>query len=359
MKPEQPHQVAILGAGIGAEHYTAYRKLPDLFTVKTICDQDVDRAKSLIGDGPSIQIESQIRGVLADPSISIIDICLPPHLHFQYTMEALESGKHVICEKPVVGSLRDVDLLAAQCAKTGKLLSPVFQYRYGPAIAQLRALMDAGLAGKPLVASIETHWNRQGDYYDNPWRGTWKGEQGGAVLGHAIHNHDLLCAVFGPVRQVSAMTSTRVNEIETEDCAAISFELESGALATSSITLGAANDKTRLRFVFENLTATSGTVPYAPAEGEWTFEARGNVTQSEIDACLANVAFEHSGFTGFFEAFADRLAGRANRAVKLEDGRRSLELVTAIYHSARNRSVVTLPLGSDHELYGSWQPPTP
>jgi predicted dehydrogenase len=85
------------------------------------------------------------------------------------------------------------------------------------------------------------------------------------VLGHAIHNHDLLTYVMGPIKALSAITTTRVNPIEVEDCAAISFEMESGALATSSITLGAGDDTSRLRFLFEGFTATSGTEPYAPA----------------------------------------------------------------------------------------------
>jgi predicted dehydrogenase len=115
------------------------------------------------------------------------------------------------------------------------------------------------------VASLETHWNRASDYYAVPWRGTWAGESGGAILGHAIHAHDLLCRYFGPVAQCAGAACTRVNPIETEDCAAISMGFANGALATSSVTLGAARDETRLRFVFRDLTATSGTEPYAPA----------------------------------------------------------------------------------------------
>jgi predicted dehydrogenase len=62
-----------------------------------------------------------------------------------------------------------------------------------------------------VVASLETHWNRGPDYYAVPWRGTWAGEAGGAILGHAIHAHDLLCRYFGPVAQVQAQLATRVN----------------------------------------------------------------------------------------------------------------------------------------------------
>lgn len=350
------YRVAIVGAGIGSEHLAGYRKLPHRFNVRTLCDLDRNRAAGVVGDDSNVAIETDFEAVLADPEIDLIDICLPPHLHFETSMAALENGKHVVCEKPLVSSLHDADALARQAAASGKILTLVFQYRYGLATAKLHALINAGLAGKPFVASIETHWDRQEDYYAVSWRGTWKGEQGGAVLGHAIHNHDLLCAFFGPVKQLSAFAATRVNDIEVEDCAAISLQMENGALASSSITLGAADNTTRMRFVFENLTAESGTRPYAPAEDTWTFTARGKTSQQQIDDALAAVTDAHAGFAGFFEALADALDGKGGREVTLDDGRRSLELVSAIYHAVRNSAVVELPLTEGSAFYNGWSP---
>ena len=355
----QARNVVIVGAGIGEKHLAGYQELPERYSVSAVCDINIDRAKAVVGDNPEIDIMSDFDKVLHRRDIDLVDICLPPHLHLDASIAALEAGKHVICEKPLVSSLRDADRLADKARQCGKVLSPVFQYRYGPATAQLKALMRAGLTGRPLVANIETHWNRGDDYYAVPWRGTWKGEQGGAVLGHAIHNHDLLCAIFGPVETLSALTTTRVNDIEVEDCAAISFQMTNGALASSSITLGAADDTSRLKFCFENLMAVSGSLPYAPAEDTWTFTARGSTSQSQIDDCLAHVDAGDSpkaGFAGFFEALADKLDGIAENHVSIEDGRRSLELVSAIYHAARTKQTVSLPLSSDSPVYNGWLP---
>lgn len=347
--------VAIVGAGIGGEHLDAYRQLPDRFHVRTVCDLDAKRAASIVGSD-DISVETDLNAVLADPTIDLVDICLPPHLHFSTGLLALKAGKHVICEKPLATSLQEVDALADVAVRVDRKLFPVFQYRYGPAMDQLKALVDAGLAGKPFAASLETHWNRGTDYYAVPWRGTWAGEQGGAVLGHAIHNHDLLMHIMGPVARLCAMTTTRVNNIETEDCAAIIFQMENGAVATSSITLGAATDTTRLRVCFEGLTAQSGTAPYAPANDVWTFQARDPDKQSKIDAVLATVSTRHFGFAGFFEAIADCLNGTASNKVSLQDGRRSIELVTAIYQAARSQSSIALPLGPDTPYYDGWLP---
>ena len=137
----------------------------------------------------------------------------------------------------------------------------------------MRALMQAGLAGKCYAGTLETHWDRPASYYDIEWRGTWAGEQGGAILGHAIHIHDLLPSVLGPIERVYADVATRVNDIEVEDCAAISMRMESGALITSSVTLGAAGNLSRMRLMFEGFTVESDHAPYAPAAKPWSFIA--------------------------------------------------------------------------------------
>lgn len=347
--------VAIVGAGIGAEHLKGYLALPERFAVKAICDLDVERARG-VANGTSIHVTADLDEVLADPSIQLIDVCLPPHLHFPITLKAHAAGKDVVCEKPLVRSLEEANALLESVKTTGRSIFPVFQYRFGPAMRQLRALIDAGLAGKAYVASSEVHWNRGKGYYDIPWRGTWKGECGGAILGHAIHAHDLICYVLGPVDEVFTMADTRVNTIETEDCAALSFRMKNGALATSSVTLGAAEDTSRLRFCFEGFTAESGSLPYRPAEDKWRFIARAPTTQAQIDAVLATVGDGENGFTGFVEAIADAMEGRGGKEVTVTDGLQSIELVTAIYRSAREGKPVRLAEAAEGQWIKGWAP---
>lgn len=347
--------VAILGAGIGAQHLTTLQTLPDLFRVCAIVDHDTARIES-IRDGHTFRACTSIGEVMDDPTIDLVDICLPPHLHVPVTLQALAAGKHVVCEKPLATSMADVDRIRKASALNDKAVFPVFQYRWGFALAQLRHLMAEGLAGAVNSAVLETHWSRGADYYAIPWRGTWEGERGGAVLGHAIHNHDLLTHIAGDIKAVSAMTTTRVNRIETEDTAAIIFEMSSGALCSSNITLGAAGNETRLRVVFDKLTATSGTEPYAPGATDWTFVARDPSLQRVVDTAVANAPDEPVGFKGFFTELAKALTGRQNTAVTLQDGAASIALVTAIYHAARSGTRVTLPLPNDHPLYQGWLP---
>lgn len=348
--------VGIIGAGIGREHLRGYADLPDRFQVTTLCDLDKARAKEVVAGYDGVAVTDDLEAVMADPNIDIINVCLPPHLHFAISQQALLAGKHVVCEKPLVGSLKDADALLATAQDTGRQVFPVFQYRYGLGTAQLHALIDAGLAGRCYAGTLETHWNRPASYYDIDWRGTWVGEQGGALLGHAIHIHDLLPSVLGPVAKVYADVATRVNDIEVEDCAALSIRMVEGAVITSSVTLGAADDTSRMRLMFEGFTVESDHAPYSLATNGWTFVARAPTEQNAIDAILAGVPEARSGFPGLFEAMADALDGKGGREVTLEAGRSSLDFVTAAYHSARTGLPVTVPLGPDHPLYGGWMP---
>ena len=347
--------VAILGAGIGEKHLAAYLRLPERFKVTYICDLNSNLAQVLASQVDATTSNS-LDEVIANPSVDIVDICLPPPLHVPVALKALAQGKHVILEKPIAGSLRDADRLANAEAKSPGKVFPVFQYRYGRSFDAMAALELAGFLSRPLAASLETHWNRSSDYYNNPWRGTWDHEFGGAVLSHAIHAHDLLTHAFGPVAEVSAVLTTLANPIETEDCAAIAFTMKNGATAASSITLGAADDTSRLRLIFDDITVESTRLPYTPGEADWTFQARAPEQQGAVDRIVASVSCANEGFTGFCAAVADALDGVMGAEVTLSDGIASIELAAAIYQSDRSGQRISLPLDRCLPICTSFKP---
>ena len=353
------YQVAIIGTNIGAKHYEDFQKVSDRFNVHTLCGLTKEPIDNIIKSNSNTKASLNFDEVLKVKEIDIIDICLPPHLHFSACKKSLKSGKHVICEKPLVSSLKEIDELEKISAETGKIIFPVFQYRYGVGFSKLKALIKSGLAGKPLIASLETHWNRGKEYYSKAWRGTWQGEQGGAILSHSIHIHDLISMILGPVSSVYAKLATRVNDIEVEDCASLSIEMENGTLVTSSITLGAANDTSRLRFCFEGLTAESGASPdkpYNPADDEWRFLPREPVKNNRINEVLSKLNKPKSWYAGMFDEIANKLDGSNSDEVTLSDARKSLEFVTAVYTSSRKGGNISLPIDKDNPLYNSWLP---
>lgn len=347
--------VAIAGAGIGRQHLAGYLANPTLYDVVCICDPDASRAAPLLELAECDYCENYEQA-LKRADVDVLDICLPPGLHKNAILQAIDAGKHVICEKPLVRSLAEVDEIIDHVQGKNLHIVPVFQYRFGNGIGKLCQLVAAGLAGTPLVASLETHWNREADYYAVPWRGKWETELGGAIVGHAIHAHDLLCQVLGPVADVQARLATRVNDIDVEDCAGIVFGMQNGALVTSSITLGSARDQSRLRFCFSNLTAESSLNPYNPGTSGWTFTARNSAIQESMDDLLHNYVMQSEGFAREFELAYETFTRNAPEPVSLADARASLELISAIYQSSREKVQVSLPLGKKSPNYTGWLP---
>ena len=350
-------RVAIIGAGVGAAHLDGYLANRNLFDVVAIADLDAERAAPLV-EGAKADYCPSLDAALGRSDVDIIDVCLPPTLHKSAILAGLEAGKHVICEKPLVGSLADLDDIEAAVARSDRLVMPVFQYRFGQGFGQLLHLIERGLAGRPLIATLETHWNRGADYYAVPWRGKWETELGGAIVGHAIHAHDLLAKAMGPIIRVQARLATSVNPTETEDCAAIILEVADGALVTSSVTLGSADDRSRLRFCFSDLSAESGLAPYNPGTAPWTFTARPPANQAAIDAALADYPTHQEGFARKFEQLHLALVEGRTLPVTLNDARASLELITAIYQADLTDQAVDLPLSRGAPGYQGWGPGT-
>jgi predicted dehydrogenase len=345
-------RVAIIGAGVGAEHLVGYLLNPRIYDVTTICDLDRHRAESLAVMVSTARSSTDVDQVLADPRIDLVSVCTPPFTHLDLALRALEAGKHVVVEKPVAASPAEVDQLAAAGKAVGRVVVPVFQYRFARGPRLLRRLIAADLAGPPVAAAIEVHWDRGADYYAVPWRGRRETELGGTVMSHLIHAHDLLTYLTGPVVRVQAQIATLVHPVEVEDTAAVTMRVANGALASSSATIGAAGNASHYRFVFAGLTAQSGTTPYAPGEDAWTFTARDPARQSEVDAVVsAGDRPRRNGFAGLFAELAPALTGDAEPPVSLADAHAALSLARAIYHSAHTSTAVDRPLPPDHPVY--------
>ena len=349
--------VAVVGLGHGITHLReGYGPNGDLFKVLALCDLNTERLTQAAQDYKVERITTSFDELLTMPDLDIIDICTPPSLHRDQVISALEAGKHVVCEKPLVGSLADVDDVIAVEARAKGVLMPIFQCRFGDGIGQVKAILDAGLAGKPYVASVETLWTRTPEYYAVPWRGKWATELGGVLATHAIHAHDLLTYLLGPIARVFGRIDTRVNAIEVEDCVSASLLMENGALVSLSATLGSQQQITRLRLAFENVTFESSHDPYQPGTALWQIIPAADEAMARVDACLA----EHwvpgpATFRAQMARFHRALTDNTALPVTSADARRSIELLTAIYHSSETRSDINLPIGPDHPKYRGWQ----
>ena len=205
---------------------------------------------------------------------------------------------------------------------------------------------------------MEVAWRRRADYYAVPWRGRWATELGGVLLSQAVHAIDMLTYIAGPPTKVFARVTTRVNDIEVEDCAAISLELADGSLATITATLGSEQEITRHRFHFANLSAESGTSAYENAADPWDIHPdddgagrrhrRGRST-------AGSRAPRAGGASSSASATGSTATPPTCRSPWPTPAPRSSSSPPCTTRPAA-ASTSTLPLAPDHPLYGGWLP---
>lgn len=348
-------RVGVVGGGIGKLHCDGYALLPDMFELVGFCDLDETRRESFKQNFGFSFVTDSYDALCARDDIDVINICTPPFLHFAQIEQALRAGKNVICEKPLVGSLKQIEHLRGVCTETGQHIMPVYQYRYGHGFKKFMFLKESGIMGRPFMANVEIAWQRGPEYFAVPWRGKMATHIGGCLVDQSIHMHDMVQLAMGHVRKVNARTRTLVNDVETEDCAAVILEMENDSLVSESISLGAVEEKTRLKFMFENMTVlTDHNRPYKPQDEPWLFVPKDDKTANKMEYLLREFRPGYSGFAGLFEDYFIAIQDNKPLPVTLEDAYSSIELVTAMYASAHKERAVTLPLKGDDEYFDGW-----
>ena len=350
---------AIVGCGWVSDWHVSdgLAHLPKSYRLLACCDTNSNRLDAFAARYGTPRKVADFSAVVAMSDIDVVIICTPPSLHHEMVRAALRAGKHVICEKPFAASLAEVDDIISEEARSRGRCMPIFNYRFGDGIARVRHIIQSGVAGRHYISSAETAKRRGPDYYAVDWRGKFATELGGVLLTQAIHTHDLLLWLIGPVVELACFKTTRVNPIEVEDCAVASLRMADGSLASITATLGSVRQVTRLRLCFENVTfeRTAYDEDSArPANEPWTILPKNAEVARVIEAKYAEVEPQHAWFVRQYELFAEAIASGGPFPVALADARASIELITAMFESDENRSVVRLPIDANHPKYHGW-----
>jgi len=302
------------------------------------------------------QAYDKLEEMLANPEIDIITICTPSGAHMEPAIAAAKAGKHVLVEKPLEITLKRCDAIIEACDKYNVKLGAILPSRFGGANLALKAAIDAGRFGTLTLGDTYVKWWRSQEYYDSGgWRGTWALDGGGAYMNQAIHNVDLIYWFMGEVAAVSAITGTLAHErIEVEDTGVAALQFANGAIGTITATTSAYPG-------FLKKTEICGTKGSAIIEQDdilhWEFEktlARDAKTIEKFSRKSGNTGGASDpkaiSFTGHMEQFKDFISaiqkGTTPR-VDGREGRKSVELILAIYKSAWTGKRVELPLKSD------------
>lgn len=292
--------------------------------------------------------------MLSDPAVDVVTIATPSGLHMAPAVAAAQAGKHVIVEKPLEVTLKKCDRIIRACETNGVRLSTVFPSRFHDASVRLKRAVDAGRFGRLTLGDSYVKWFRTQQYYDSgAWRGTWALDGGGALMNQAIHSVDLLAWLMGPVKEVCAHTALLAHErIEVEDTAVATLRFANGALGVIEATTAAypgylkrieihGSDGTAV-LEEEDLKAWDFA---KPAKEDKSILAEMKRAKSGGGGAADPSAIGHHGHA---RQFTDVLAAiRQDRppAIDGREGRRSVEIIQAIYKSAElGGKVVKLPL---------------
>ncbi len=337
--------IGIIGAGgIAAAHAKAYQMLGTKAHLIGVADIDEERARAFARRFDIPVWSSENDDILKRDDIQIVSLCLPHHLHAPIALAALQAGKHVLVEKPLAISLEEADSMIRAAQKAKRNLGVVFQLRFESDVQRARLILERQLIGTLFYAEVSCLWWRRPMYYENNWRGKWATEGGGAVINQAIHHIDLLLYLLGMPQRVYAEIDTIAHRIEVEDwCLATLYwdGMKASFCASTCAELEA--DVSRLLIL-----GTNGSVQMFPFRPHSRQEERH---LQIAEACRTIPEQELPGHTAQIHDFVFSVLEKREPRVSAVEGRRALELITAIYQSAFTQEMVELPLTPDSPCY--------
>ena len=347
-------RVAIVGTGnIANAHIQAYLQFPERCHIAYLVDIVPEKARRMREKyGLDAEVFDNHQALLPLRDIDLVDVCTPPYVHAQISINCLRSGKNVVCEKPMAASLEECDQMLRARDESGKKLSIIAQNRFRQPISNLKALLDSGLAGPVRCAQVDSFWWRGHCYYDLWWRGTWEKEGGGCTLNHAVHHIDMLLWMMGlPERVTSVLANTAHDNAEVEDLS-VSILQYPGALAQLTASVVHHGEEQQLVFQCEKAKLAAPFSCYASLSMGNGFPQRNEALEKEIaDFAAALPTIRYEGHTGQLENVLTALEQNTPVAIGGEDGRRTIELITAVYKAGATGQTVTLPLAKDDPFY--------
>jgi UDP-N-acetyl-2-amino-2-deoxyglucuronate dehydrogenase len=225
-------RTAIIGCGKVAHlHAQALGSLPESEFV-AVSDTDVDRARAFAARY-GVEARRELTGV------DVVVICTPHPLHKGPAIAAMNSGAHVLVEKPLATTVADCDEMIEAAERNGVRLGVVSQRRFFEPVQAMKAAVDAGKVGRPVLGTVAMFSWRDGAYYrSDPWRGRWDTEGGGVLINQAPHHLDILQWLMGPIEEVTGRWANLNHPyIEVEDTALAMLRFAGGGLGSITVSL--------------------------------------------------------------------------------------------------------------------------
>ena len=344
-------RLAVVGLnGIGKLHMRNVENL-DKVELAAVCDIVPERAQAAAEQYGCLAYTDS-NALLKDRVCDAVVIATPHYDHTTIGIAALESGHHVLVEKPISVHKADCERLIAAHKDKGLVFAAMFNQRTDPHYRKIKQLVDEGEVGDFLrISMIITTWFRTQTYYDSGgWRATWAGEGGGVLLNQCPHNLDLLQWICGMPSKVWAMCHLgKRHNIEVEDEVTAYLEYPNGCTGVFVTSTGEAPGTNRFEIAGENgkLVLEDGQLTFARNE----ISAIEFLRTSEELFAKPGVSVETFDIEGhgrqhieILENFCDAILEGKALIAPAEEGIHSVELANAILYSSLIGEPVELPL---------------
>lgn len=308
-----------------------------------VCDLVEDKAQK-IGDQFSVPFFTDMHEMMQKVNVDVVVVLTESGMHAEHVVALAPYGKHIVVEKPMALTLDDADDMIRACDQAGGKLFVVKQNRFNVPVVKARQALEAGRFGKLTMGTVRVRWCRPQSYYDQAsWRGTWSMD-GGVLANQASHHVDMLEWMMGDVVSVFAMGTTALAKIEAEDTAVVILRFKNGALGAIEATTA-----TRPKDLEGSLSilGEGGTVEIAGfAVNEmkvWNFVKSEVGDEAVMEKYSVNPPNVYGfGHQAYYEHVVDGILNNKQHIVDGLVGRKSLELISAIYESMETGQEVPL-----------------
>lgn len=336
---------ALVGCGrIAANHIGAIKAHGDRCELTDVCDIEPTKLTDAVAS-TGAQGHSSLESLLGNTHADCVVLTSPSGLHSAQAIQAAASGRHVITEKPMATRWQDGLAMVRACDAAEVRLFVVKQNRRNRTLQMLKQALEARRFGRIYMVSVNVFWTRPQSYYDGAkWRGTWEFD-GGAFMNQASHYVDLLDWLVGPVESVMAYTGTLARRIEVEDTGVAALKWRNGAMGTLSVTMLTypQNLEGSVTILGETGTVRIGGVAVNEIQ-RWEFASPHDMDRHVAEANYQTTSLYGFGHPLYYDNVIGTLRGETEADTDGREGLRSLELLIALYRSARDGRRVNLPL---------------
>ena len=358
-------KTAVIGCGkVGHFHAQAFQRIEGSELVACY-GRNMEKTQ-VFADQYGIRAFTDLEEMVRETGVQAVAICTPHPNHAELAVKCCELGLHIAIEKPLASTLEDCDAILKAAKENNVVGATICQRRfYRPAMRMKQAIED-GKLGKPVLGTVNMlGWRDMAYYNSDPWRGTWEGEGGGVLINQAPHQFDLLLWYMGEIDELYGMWDTLNHpELEVEDTAAAVIRFKSGAMGNIVVS----NSQNPALFGNVRVHGSNGAsvgvqtdggamfiagvsgITEPPVNDLWTIPGEAEKLEeykkgdSEFFLSVDMVHYHTEQLKDFIEAIQ---TGR-EPLITLEDGRRTVELITGIYRSQRDHKPIKFPLAPEY-----------